>query len=129
MNGCCHCKEVTFSSSQQIKAILNCHCGLCRKMNGSAFSTYVVVPSHEFSLTSGTLKTVKVSEHSTKSFCVSCGTPIYNQSTRYPGLTIIHYGALNDVSHLSPVLDTYCANQVPWIEKLSQIKKLEAGIG
>ncbi|GEA11217.1 GFA family protein [Alteromonas sp. KUL49] len=128
MEGSCNCKEVTFVTSKNIKAILNCHCNLCRKMNGSAFSTYVVVPTDEFSLVSGTLTRVQVSENASKSFCATCGTPIYNENPKYIGLTIIHLGALDNIDDLSPAVDTFCESQLEWIENMRNLTKLEKGI-
>ena len=68
MEGSCNCKSVHFSAPDEITAIVNCHCSLCRKMNGSAFSTYVVVADDGFNLVSGELSTVQVSQNAFKSF-------------------------------------------------------------
>lgn len=128
MKGSCNCGAVTFAASGDAKAILNCHCNLCRKMNGSVFSTYVVVAEDSFSIGSGSLKTVQVSDNASKSFCSTCGTPIYNQNPKHDGFIIIHYGALDDASHLIPLIDTFYERKIPWVENLNEIKKLEKGL-
>ena len=56
MEGRCLCEHIHFSVSDDAVTVVNCHCNLCRKMNGSAFSTYVVVNESEFELVSGALK-------------------------------------------------------------------------
>lgn len=94
MEGSCNCGSIHFNSSDNITAIVNCHCQLCRKMNGSAFSKYVVVQNDDFVLKTGTLKKMRLSTRATKSFCQDCGTPIYNQSIKFTGLKILYLGSL-----------------------------------
>ncbi|WP_338290527.1 GFA family protein [Planctobacterium marinum] len=118
-----------FTTSENVKAILNCHCNLCRKANGSAFSTYVVFLSSDFSLEKGTLKTVKISENASKSFCCDCATPIFNENPKYAGLKIVYLGALDKAQHLAPVVDTYCESQLQWITQMDNLKKMEQGFG
>jgi hypothetical protein len=127
MEGSCNCKEVKFTTSSNIKAILNCHCGLCRKANGSAFSTYVVFPSSDFALKSGALKTVQISKNASKSFCSQCGSPIFNENPKYTGLKIVYLGALDNAEHLKPVVDTYCESQLAWLDDMATLKKMEQG--
>jgi hypothetical protein len=127
MEGSCNCKEVTFTTSENIKAILNCHCNLCRKANGSAFSTYVVFADRDFTLVSGTLRTIQLSDNATKSFCANCGSPIFNENPKYAGLKIVYLGALDHAEHLSPMVDTYCESQLAWLDKMNDLRKMEQG--
>lgn len=128
MHGSCNCKNVTFTTTPLPKLVLNCHCQMCRKMNGAAFSTYAVFDDADFKLTGGKLTTVAVSASATKSFCSDCGTPIYNQNPKYQNLTIVHLGALDNADTLTPVIDTYCDSQLGWIAKLHTQKQLPQGI-
>ncbi|MGH2509418.1 MAG: GFA family protein, partial [Ktedonobacteraceae bacterium] len=41
MKGSCACGNVTYRCNDPVQ-VVNCHCTLCRSINGSAFSTYVV---------------------------------------------------------------------------------------
>ena len=128
MKGSCNCKTISFSSSQQIKAFVNCHCNLCRKMNGSSFSTYVVVPENEFSITGQSLSSFKVSEHATKHFCTRCGTPIFNTNPKLAGLIIIHLGAIDSHLEISPAVNIFCESQLEWVDKISGLKCFEQGL-
>ena len=75
MNGSCICGAITYEVEGAPKSVVNCHCNMCRKMNGSAFSTYAAVLSDEFTLTSGEPKARKVSDNATKHFCgLNCAT-------------------------------------------------------
>ena len=127
MQGSCNCKAVRFTTSENVKVILNCHCNMCRKANGSAFSTYVVFPDSEFALKSGTLKTTQLSENASKSFCSNCGTPIFNENPKYAGLKIVYLGALDNAAHLTPMADTYCESQLKWLAQMDNFKKMDKG--
>ncbi|MDN3612721.1 GFA family protein [Vibrio ostreicida] len=72
--GSCNCKAVQFRVTGDFKRIVNCHCKLCRKMNGAAFSTYVAVLKTDFELVRGDLISCDVTENARKHFCGKCGT-------------------------------------------------------
>ena len=127
MEGSCNCKSVTYASSGDVKAIVNCHCNLCRKMNGSAFSTYVVVPDESFELISGEVKTVKVSEHASRSHCIECGTPIFNENPKLAGLKILYLGSVDTPGDLKPTLNIFCESQVDWINDIQGLMSLPQG--
>ncbi|WP_334020158.1 GFA family protein [Alteromonas sp. S015] len=128
MKGSCNCKSISFTSSQQIKAFVNCHCNLCRKMNGSSFSTYVVVPENEFSITGQSLSSFKVSEHATKHFCTCCGTPIFNTNPKLAGLIIIHLGAIDSHLEINPAANIFCESQLEWVNKIKNLRCFDQGL-
>ncbi len=128
MEGSCNCKSVHFSSSDDVRTIVNCHCNLCRKMNGSAFSTYVVVTDEDFVLKGGSLKTVRVSDNASKSFCENCGTPIFNQNTKLAGLKILYLGSIDSAPNLKPALNIFCDSQLNWINQMSSLSNFEHSI-
>lgn len=126
--GSCNCQSVTFVCKALPKVTLNCHCQLCRKMNGSAFSSYVVFANTDVELVSGNLKTVQVSDNATKSVCSECGTPIFNRNPKHAGLTIVYLGAIDDLDHVKPMFDTYCESRLDWIGHLATQHQLPQGI-
>src|SRR4051812_4599865 len=96
MRGTCKCGNINYITSDPLQ-VVNCHCNLCRSINGSAFTSYVVTRLPEFKLTSGSdaLNSYTATDHAVKHFCSICGTPIYNiNPERYPGLAMIYLGTL-----------------------------------
>ncbi len=128
MEGHCLCKQVHFSVSDDIVTVVNCHCNLCRKMNGSAFSTYVVVQEPQFHLLSGEVKSVQVSENASKQYCQHCGTPVYNKNPKLPGLTIVYLGAIDCGVNLTPVMNIYCESQLNWVTEIATLTHFEQGV-
>lgn len=127
MKGSCNCGKVRFTTSEHFVTILNCHCKLCRKMSGCAFSTYVIFRSDNFILEDGYLKSIKISENASKRVCATCTTPIYNENPKYEGFKIVYLGAMDNAEHLSPLVDTYCESQLEWLTTMDNIKKMEQG--
>jgi hypothetical protein len=125
--GSCSCGDLKYEVDGDIKSIVNCHCNICRKMNGSAFSTYVAVSDDNFSILSGNLKTHQITEHARKNFCEKCGTPIYNSNPKYAGLKILHLGSLDESPAMDPVANIYCESQIDWLDRLSDISRLQQG--
>ena len=128
LTGGCNCGAIKFEVVGDVKSVVNCHCNLCRKMNGSAFSTYVAVTDDDFKLVSGDLLAHNVSEHAEKSFCGKCGTPIFNSNPKYAGLKILHFGSLDDSSNLEPKVNIYCESRLDWLDKLADITSMEQGL-
>lgn len=126
INGNCNCGAISFEiTTDAIKTIVNCHCNLCRKMNGAAFSTYVAVLDAEFKLLQGVnnIRKHQVSTNAYKHFCSACGTPIYNKNhNKYNGITIIHFGVLNNITELKPLANIYCESKLAWLDNISTIQ-------
>lgn len=129
IKGSCNCKAVTYQVLGDIKKVVNCHCNLCRKMNGSAFSTYAAVLTSDFTMLSGELKSHKVSENATKHFCGECGTPIYNTNPKLAGLNILHLGSLDLSSELVPDVNIHCESEISWSKSVNSIPSIGQGIG
>ena len=119
--GSCNCGAIKYQITGKIQKTVNCHCSLCRKMNGSAFSTYAAVLQSNFELISGELASFKVSENARKHFCHQCATPIYNSSSNYVGLNIVHIGSLDSVDELIPEINIYGESKLQWLSRISEL--------
>ena len=77
--GGCHCGSVRYVCSEEPITVVNCHCGDCQKIAGSAFITGVLVPEGSVEI-NGEMKSYRVEadsgNHITRNFCPACGTRI-----------------------------------------------------
>lgn len=130
MKGSCKCGLIRFTLNPEKHSVVNCHCHDCRKLNGGAFSTYVAVADGHFRLVEGQDKLTRyvVSEKVTKHFCGVCGTPIFNQSTVYPGLTIVPLGALDDTGDFRPGVNIFCDSKLSWVVLPGDTKDFPRGM-
>jgi hypothetical protein len=128
IKGSCCCGKVSYTLAGEVKSIVNCHCNLCRKMNGAAFSTYVVVLASEMKLAGGDVKTFGISSESTRTTCENCSTPLYNENPKYAGLRMLYFGSLDQQAALTPAINIYCESEVDWLGELPTMKRLDQGV-
>lgn len=126
--GSCNCGSIKYEVSGAVRKVVNCHCTLCRKMNGSVFSTYAIVLENDFKLLTGYLTSHQVSSDASKHFCGTCGTPIYNTNPKLEGVVILHFGSLDPELELNPDINIYCDSQLSWVQSIAELLSLPGGI-
>ena len=130
ISGSCFCNAVQFKVSGAPKSVVNCHCNICRKQSGAAFSTYVAVPESAFEITSGadSVSSFQMGEGAHKHFCKNCGSPIFNKNARYPGFSIIYLGGISASSEIVPTANIYCESQLAWVPSIAELRSFQQGI-
>ena len=53
IRGGCLCGEVAFEVTPPAKFCIHCHCTMCRRANGAAFVTWVVMPEARVRMVAG----------------------------------------------------------------------------
>jgi hypothetical protein len=84
-----------------------CHCIDCRKIRGEDNLTV-------FSET----ETIRANARMTNYFCKTCGTLVYRRGARFPGMTILRTGIVDDLSlaetKLRPQVEQFIERRVAW---------------
>lgn len=123
--GGCHCGAVRYVCSEEPITVVNCHCGDCQKIAGSAFITGVLVPEGSVKI-NGELKSYKVEADSGNSikrkFCPACGTRILVELEGGIGAGV-SYTTLDDNSWLEPAVEFYTSKAQPWLTLCSNTEK------
>ena len=129
-SGGCDCGAIQYELTGPAKLVVNCHCSGCRKRNGSPYSTYCVVSQSDLRIVLGleNLTTYENNEGGRKLFCSKCGSPLYKINPRYPGMLMVLYGSLSDSTNLTPSVNVYSEDKLPWVESISSIKSFEKAI-
>lgn len=130
LQGACGCGAVRFRIDGPVRAVVNCHCNTCRQRNGAAYSTYCVVPQADLVITTGedSVSTYEVDGRGRKQFCLRCGSPLFNDNIRYPGMYMIYFGTLRGAEDLAPTLNVYCESKLAWVDSLAGMKSFEQGV-
>ncbi len=115
--GNCRCGRVRLEIDAERANIVNCHCGDCRQLSGSAFSTYLVVAAKNFRIAAGAddLTSYRPSEKGMRGFCQHCGSPILVQNQRYPNLRMIPLGVLHPDDELVPKINIFSDSRLSWV--------------
>ncbi|WP_337186912.1 GFA family protein [Phenylobacterium sp.] len=103
--GGCLCGGVRYEVDGPLAPVQFCHCGQCRKAQGSAFAANMPVASTAFRLLQGEalLREHRASPGKRRVFCGACGSPIFSQRDDTPGTKRLRVGTLDgdgaDLTH------------------------------
>ncbi|PKF60739.1 hypothetical protein CW745_12750 [Psychromonas sp. psych-6C06] len=117
-NGKCHCGAVTWVATLPVTTVIQCHCQNCRKLQGSDYSSWVVVAEENFKVKSGIacISHYHFNDRSQKSFCRHCGSVVYGVNGKhFPSHKLFSLGNIIDYcEQLKPQLSVYKEYAVPW---------------
>ncbi len=116
--GGCLCGDVRFELASEPVFHFACHCTDCQRTNGGAPTLGVAVPQSALTVTHGAPKDFSVAGDSgrevRRSFCDTCGSPLFSWPEAMPGMVVIKVGALDDPSLYKPQIDMFMASARPW---------------
>lgn len=115
LQGGCLCGQVRYRITQPPRIVSHCHCGLCRRVSGAAFVTWVTVRRDSFALT-GELTWYESSEWGRRGFCAACGTHVVSGSTEYLRYYDVTAGSLDDPNLIAPERHVFANYKLDWVE-------------
>jgi hypothetical protein len=95
--GGCLCGSVRYEITALPGTVEHCHCTMCRKAHGAAFSTNALVPSDALTVTSGAavISEYESSPNRRKCFCARCGSQLVIRRLDGPALTVVTPGTID----------------------------------
>jgi hypothetical protein len=93
-SGTCLCGSFQYTVEGSFGDVRYCHCSLCRRANGTAFSANAKIDNSQWVL-EGPQGDVTEFEHKPgmfKAFCSRCGSPLYARSSRDPDDIRVRFG-------------------------------------
>ena len=115
--GSCFCGAVQFEVELPSLFCAHCHCSMCRRSHGAPFVTWFAVPRERFSMPrADTLVRFASSDHGTRSFCRTCGSTLFCESTHYPGHVDIVLANMDDEIDRKPESHVYFDSRAAWVE-------------
>lgn len=113
----CHCGAVSLAFVPPLSPPINCHCGLCRRLGGSAFTTWLSLPRATLEVHSEVpLSRYQPTVHLERHFCPRCGTHVMTLDTRHPAIAGIPAGLVDDALVPAPAGDYFVSHKAPWHE-------------
>lgn len=118
VTGRCLCGGIRFEVDEPLEPIQVCHCGQCRKAQGTAFATNIPVQEAHFRLLEGAELLTRFSSSPGKQrcFCSRCGSPIYSCHEQLPGVLRIRAGVLDGALATQMQAHFYTAHKANWFE-------------
>jgi hypothetical protein len=119
-SGSCLCKAITFEISKFEPLAGHCHCKMCQKFHGAAFSTFGEVKRENFRcLTGKTLISTYTAENKTvRSFCKICGSSLFFESTfnRKDNTIEVALASFDHLIDITPDAHIYTESKAKWHE-------------
>ena len=119
ITGACLCGKVRYKVSQPLRNIIACHCTHCQKSSGAGASYNAVAPAAAVSFTSGQPKLYEDVAQSgnilKRYFCGDCGSPIYSQREKSPGMMVLKVGSLDDSADMKLIMNIWTKSARPWM--------------
>ena len=117
--GSCLCEAILFEVSAFEKNIGHCHCTMCQKFHGAAFSTFAEVKIENLLCLQGTecIKSYTAPNKTIRKFCGECGSSLFFSSPFNEKAKTIEVAltCLNSSDGLQPNAHIYMHSKVPWL--------------
>jgi hypothetical protein len=102
----CFCGAVRIEVSTAPLRVGICHCMDCRKRQGALFHTFAVFPANAVTVTGETR------EYQTRSFCPTCGSPLFD---RFGDEFELHVGSLDAADQFIPTYESWIVRRESWL--------------
>ena len=116
VRGSCLCGDNVYECEGELTLMHHCHCGMCRKAHGAAFSTMVAVAEDGFRYSKGGTGLIRY--ESSPGFerisCARCGSTLPGLPSG--GLVFVPAGQLDDDPGVRAELHIFAGSKAPWFE-------------
>ena len=115
----CHCQKLRLRCEGQPSKVSMCHCLDCQRRTGSAFSVAVFYDRGNVHIEQGETKAFSRNSSSgfpvTFHFCDDCGSNVFWEPARHPGLIGVAMGAFADPNFAQPEQAVFTKHKHAWV--------------
>lgn len=125
IKGGCLCSRVRFEISGALSDADHCHCSMCRRQHGAAFSTYAAFNTGDFNWTSGTnfLKVYETLSGAGWCFCRKCGSTL--AGTEQGKVTSVALGTIDGDPGIKPESHIFVGSKAQWYEITDELPQFK----
>jgi hypothetical protein len=111
----CFCAAVRLRITQPLDAPVNCHCKLCRRLSGAAFTTWLSIPLESLEISGEDyLSVFSPTGNLTRKFCKSCGSHVVTLDKRHPENVGVYAGMVDEKRLPPPNADYFVYDKAAW---------------
>lgn len=114
--GGCLCGAVRIEIHAEPDRAGLCHCLDCRKRQGALFHAFAVFPAGSVTVTGATR------EYRTRSFCPTCGSPLFD---RFGEELELHLGCLDAIDQVRPTYECWTIRREAWLPPFDTERRFE----
>jgi hypothetical protein len=125
--GGCLCGSVRYEIMESPENAEHCHCSMCRKAHGAAFSTNAIVATEALIVTSGAdfISEYQSSPNRKKCFCSNCGSQLFIRRLDKPEVTVVTLGTIDGDPRARPERHVFVASKAPWYDIADALPRFE----
>ena len=127
--GRCLCGTVRYSIAGPLGEVRYCHCRMCRRATGTAFSANARVPRGRFALLAGAaaIREYEASPGAFRCFCGDCGSPVFARVESDPDHIRIRLGGLDDPQGIDVTAHVWTESKAGWFGICDALPRHERG--
>ncbi len=128
--GSCLCGAITYQVTKIETRMANCHCSMCRKFHGAAFSTFGEAKVSDFQWLTGQehLKSYTADNGTTRQFCGVCGSSLtFSPANDNHQFVEFSLGTLDTDIPENPDAHIYVGSKANWLELDDELPKYVEG--
>ena len=112
--GSCLCGDIAYEISVAPKTLYKCHCSLCRRYTGTAFSSYYAIARHKLKWINGgdKLATYAAPSGYLGKFCGHCSAPM--PKLRWEKIYLIPAGSLSAIILAPKIIHLHVDSKAEW---------------
>ncbi|MFW2852394.1 GFA family protein [Sphingomonas sp. TX0543] len=118
ITGGCRCGACRYELAlDALPPVYACHCHICQRASGSAFSLQALVPESGLHVAGPIVVHEITTEDRTsiQRFCGTCHSRIYNTNTRRPGVAVVRAGTLDRSEELECRAHIFTHYRQAWV--------------
>lgn len=124
-SGGCVCGAIRYRVLGPPAMVAYCHCHDCRKSSGSVVSVLAGFQKVGFELSDGNPTCFEATPTVKRSFCKSCGTPLFYENQHFHENIYIHIGSFDHPEELPPDRHTWVSDRISWHEIKDNLKQYD----
>jgi GNAT superfamily N-acetyltransferase len=130
IRGKCLCGSFRFEILGPIGEVRLCHCDLCRRSNGTAFSANARISLERYRVIAGDdlISEYESSPGATRCFCSRCGSPVFARVSQDPDHIRIRLGTLDREADAEITAHVWVGSKARWDRLTWTIPSFERGI-
>lgn len=116
LKGQCLCGGIQYQYNGALTEVAICHCGQCKRAQGTAFATNAPIELEKFEWLQGEtlLKSYFSSPQKRRVFCSECGSPLFSQRIDLPEVIRLRLGTVTEGMIPKPDYQIYCDERSDW---------------
>jgi hypothetical protein len=124
-SGGCVCSAIRYKVHGPPAMVAYCHCDDCRKSSGSVVSVLAGFQRDGFELINGNPTYFEATPVVKRSFCKTCGAPLFYENQNFPENIYIHIGSFDDPDQLPPDRHTWVSERITWHEIKDSLRQYD----